>query len=70
MAGETPGQTIPYAYKPTKKDFDIAVITISLMYRQYHHILSHEQLSTDEIDRILDGVKHKLYQLEELKLKK
>lgn len=57
---------IPY-HPITKANLAGAVIMFNHKYRIDHHILSHEPLSAEDVENILDEVKKLLGELEEIK---
>lgn len=53
--------------KMTKKNVAAAIIVLVAKYRQANGIKSHEQLSVEEVDEIVDGVNEMILEYEELK---
>lgn len=52
---------------PSKRQLADAIVIINNKYRVHNHILPTEQLTHEQIDVILDGVRDMLYKLEELR---
>lgn len=63
---DTPGGGL----NPSKREIADAVILVNTKYRIAKHILQHEQLTYEQVEEMLDGVRHLMYQLEDLKPRK
>lgn len=52
---------------PSKKQFTDAVVIINNKYRAHYGIPSYEQLTHEQVEMVVEGVREYLYKLEELK---
>lgn len=72
MTSTQPGGFKPPEIPPiiTKRHIADFVAALVQKYRESKYIVSTEQLTYQQVEEIVDGVRHLVYQLEELKPKK
>lgn len=52
---------------PSKRDVANAVVTFVTKYKSHKHIFPYEQLTHQQVEEIVDGVRDMIYEYEELR---